>query len=737
MLTGVHPFRKATQAETINAIFNEGPPGIATYSKDTSDILQHTVQRLLVKAPERRYQSIHEVITNLDQLTEDTGRTGLWPVVKAKFYLNLRWVVAVALIVAVAVTALVIWNLQEPLWARHGTVLADFDTGDPAFDQVLKDTLENELDKTGKNGITFAAGPGVRKSMLRPPDSRITPEVARDICERLGKSVQTYFHGTLVPLEDTYQLTLNASWCKGWQNFSRTLSEQRTAASKDEVVEVLRDATYALAERVVYDLKRFEPRPGLPNWRWAPTPSNEALRLLGKGVKAYVRGDNHEAIPFLQKAIEYDSEYTAAHKQLALAYAARGQISLARLHAQRAWENRDRIEGNDEQGAVDDLYCRMVHFNLDEAIKSNRMTVERYGGVYRWLNLANSLLQVGQLEEGLEANLEGLRLSRLPMWGRPLRYPMAANFLVLNQLAEAKAHLEEFISNGYDEAPRHRDLWITALLQNDQEAMRRHARWVEDNPGEDGMLFLQLHEAFYRGQFQVGRQLLDDLILLIHQQKRSELADRVTREQAWVEGIVGNDQLVSEYFSFPIDVEATHLEQIILSAYILALQDKGDQAEDLLQSALELYPEATLLKNLHTPTIRALNAHRKGDIEAALRKLRTTAQYEKAPEADKFKLLSGQILLDSERGGEAVEAFRKILDYPGQITFFFLETPVSSWIEIPVAQVGLARAKAFSGDIEGARAAYEEFFQLWKDADEDIPLLTEAKAEYNKLTTDN
>ena len=240
-----------------------------------------------------------------------------------------------------------------------------------------------------------------------------------------------------------------------------------------------------------------------------------------------------------------------------------------------------------------------------------------------------------------------------------------------------------------------------------------------------------------RGQFRKGRQALDDLVVLIHQQERSELADRLIREQAWVEGIVGNDQLIGKYFTFPVDVETTHLEQIILTAYILALQRKVDQAEDLLQSALGLYPKATLLKNLHIPTVEALNAHWRGDLEAALRKLRITARYEKAPEADKFKLLRGQIYLELENGEEAVKAFRKILDYPGQITYFFRETPVSSWIEIPVAQVGLARAKAISADIEGAREAYEDFFEMWEGADEDIPLFVEAKAEYETLMTDN
>jgi hypothetical protein len=116
-------------------------------------------------------------------------------------------------------------------------------------------------------------------------------------------------------------------------------------------------------------------------------------------------------------------------------------------------------------------------------------------------------------------------------------------------------------------------------------------------------------------------------------------------------------------------------------------------------------------------SIEALSEYRRGNFQAALSKLRTTARYEK--------------------GDEAVEAFRKILDYPGQITYFFRETPVSSWIEIPVAQVGLARAKTISGDIEGAREAYEKFFEMWKDADEDIPLLVEVNAEYKKLTTDN
>jgi tetratricopeptide (TPR) repeat protein len=274
---------------------------------------------------------------------------------------------------------------------------------------------------------------------------------------------------------------------------------------------------------------------------------------------------------------------------------------------------------------------------------------------------------------------------------------------------------------------------LTALLEGDQEAMQRQARWIEEHPGEDGMFILRLHEAFYRGQFQKGRQLLEDLVILIRQQEREELAEALQREQAWVEGIVGNRQLVDHNLSLPVEVESTHLDQVIVCAYTLALMGESQQVEKILEAAIELYPEATLLKNLHAPTIRAMMDHRRGDSEAALRRLRTVARYENAPQADKFKLIRGQILLDLKRGDEAVEAFRKIVDYPGQIAYLFREPPVSSWIEIPLAHVGLARAKAITGDTAGARKAYEAFFELWKDADPDIPLLQDAKAQYTKL----
>ena len=251
------------------------------------------------------------------------------------------------------------------------------------------------------------------------------------------------------------------------------------------------------------------------------------------------------------------------------------------------------------------------------------------------------------------------------------------------------------------------------------------------------MDLFRLHQAFYHGQFRRGRQILDDLVIFLNQEKRDELGDRLLREQAWVEAIVGNRDRSREYLALPVDVNTTHLEQVIGTAYTLTLLGEPEEAESLLKDAVELYPDATLLKNVHTPTIRAMMESQGGELESALRQLRPVARYEKAPQADKYKLIRGQILLELKRGDEAVEAFQKIEDHPGQITYFFRDPPVSSWIEIPVAQVGLARAKAISGDIAGARKAYEKFFEMWKDADEDIPLLVEAKAEYEKLATGN
>jgi predicted Zn-dependent protease len=277
-------------------------------------------------------------------------------------------------------------------------------------------------------------------------------------------------------------------------------------------------------------------------------------------------------------------------------------------------------------------------------------------------------------------------------------------------------------------------LWRIAFLEGDQEAMQQYSRQLEERLHEDGTFFLRLQEALYGGRFQEGRQALDDFTVLIQQQERSELADRLRCEQAWVEAVVGNEDLVSNYLDTPVDVKSIHLDQVIGSAYTLALMGKSQQVEKMLSTAMELYPEATLLKNLHAPTLRAMIEHRRGNSEAAERLLRSARRYEQAPEADKFKLIRGLIRLDLNRGEEAAEAFKKIVDYPEQIVRFYYGFGTgTSWIEIPVAQVGLARAKAKTGDTAGALKAYEAFFEMWKHADPDIPLLQEAKAEYARL----
>ncbi|MGW8181021.1 MAG: tetratricopeptide repeat protein, partial [bacterium] len=392
---------------------------------------------------------------------------------------------------------------------------------------------------------------------------------------------------------------------------------------------------------------------------------------------------------------------------------------------------RDREEGSHEQGAIEVTYYIRVPFDLDEAIKAGQVIVERYPNhFYRWDDLANSYTAAGQLEDALEAKLNGLRARG----SRKYPFAVASAYIELGRLDEAKADLDRQLSEGRKDTGLYHQLWRIAFLEGDQEAMQQYARQIEEDPGEDGMFFLQLQEAFYGGRFQEGRQILDDFTVLIYQQERSELADRLRCEQAWVEGIVGNEDLVSNYLDTPVDVESIHLDQVIGSAYTLALMGKSQQVEKMLSTAMEMYPEATLLQNLHAPTLRAMIEHRRGNSQAAEKHLRSARRYEQSPEADKFKLIRGLILLDLKRCDKAAEAFKKVVDYPGQIVRYSYGFGTgTSWIEIPVAQVGLARAQVMMGDIAGARKAYEDFFEMWKDADPDIPLLQEAKAEYARL----
>jgi tetratricopeptide (TPR) repeat protein len=457
----------------------------------------------------------------------------------------------------------------------------------------------------------------------------------------------------------------------------------------------------------------------------------EALRLYTQGGRAFSQGDTSGGFGLLQEAVEIDPEFAAAHAYLGARYRESGQLKLAQEHTARAYEFRDRLKHTTEVPLIEMDYFESVKFDLESAIQAGRKGQQKQT-TSPWHNmlLAGLLIEAGRPEEGLD-------VARIGFQGSD-HYLLAHNYLILNRLSEAKADLERRF---LEEPEKHKErlyLWIIAFLEGDQELLDREERWIDTKLSDGSVDLVRLHQTFYHGQFRRGRQLLDDLIIFLNQQKRAELGDRLLREQAWVEAIVGNHRRSRDYLALPVDVNDTHLEQVLGSAYTLTLLGEPEQAESLLEDARKLYPDATLLKNLHTPTIGAMIESRRGDPESAHERLRPAALYEKAPQADKYKLISGQILLELKRGDEAVEAFQKIVDNPGQITYFFRrQKPVSSWIELPVAQVGLARAKTISGDVTGARAAYEQFFEMWKDADEDIPLLVEAKAEYNRLTTDN
>ena len=217
MLTGVHPFRKNTQAETVNAIFSETPPAISTYSDDSSDLLQHTVQKMLAKDPDRRYQSIHEVRTNLEQLIEDPTASGIRKIERPGLVLNYRWLAAAGLLAVAMVAAIAIWNIfYTTPELQQSVVLADFDTGNPVMDRTLEDTVRAQFGKSSTVQILPSAWEErMFKWMVQPVDTKMTPQLAKDACEREGGETKAYLYGTLAQIGATYQVTLNAQLCQG------------------------------------------------------------------------------------------------------------------------------------------------------------------------------------------------------------------------------------------------------------------------------------------------------------------------------------------------------------------------------------------------------------------------------------------------------------------------------------------------------------------------------------------
>jgi len=735
MLCGQRAFTKATAADTMSAILNEDPPAISQLITMIPPGLQRVVRRCLEKNREQRFQSASDLAFALEALS-DTGTSAVpeaRPTTRGAL-----WKVAIPPVVIALLLGGMLYrrsSQNKHLTERDTTVLADFvnTTGDAVFDDALKTALTVSLRQSPfLNVLSDNKVVATLRLMARPTTSPLTPDVVREVCQRAGS--KAYIAGSIAPLGNQYVLALQAVNC---QSGDLLAEEQVTAASKEKVLDALGGAASKLREQLGESLATVQTF-DVPLSE-ATTFSLEALKAHSLGVKALGEKGAADALPYFQHAIELDPTFGMGYSALGDDYNSLGEVGRASEYYTKAFELRDHTSER-EKLTITANYYSSVTGELDKAAQAYQGLIERYPRDSRPYNeLANVLTGQGQYEKAADAYHQSLRLD--PNSTAP--YGNLGNAaMAMQHFDEARQMIREAHLRKLDDFILHTQGYALAFLTSDSAGMAEEQKWFAGRPEENDGLSLAADTEAYSGHLgnarELSRRAVDSSIRADSKETGAIWQENAAlREAAFGNLREAKQSAADGYQLFPssqgVEVEAA-------LAYAMA----GDtaRAESLAQDLNKRSPVDSQMQVLWLPAVHAQGALDRKNPTQALDDLHVVApsiEFGQMAFVDNLSCLyatyiHGEAYLAAGQSAAAAAEFQKIVDHSGIVW--------NCWTGA-LARLGLARANALQArnshgaDADAARvrslAAYKEFLTLWKDADPDIPILKEAKAEYGKL----
>jgi tetratricopeptide (TPR) repeat protein len=360
---------------------------------------------------------------------------------------------------------------------------------------------------------------------------------------------------------------------------------------------------------------------------------------------------------------------------------------------------------------------------LDKAIEIQEAYVRNYPRDPRGSgNLATRYSQIGEFEKAVAASREALRLNpNNAIWYANL----AANLIRLNRYAEAGEVLQRALAQKLDSTDIRLQLYNIAFINGDAQALKEQITWASGKPDEQRVMDWQTQSASFAGEWRRSQDFLRRATELALRHEAKDNAASYTVDQAVQAAWLGQFAEGIKLAEAALKIE--HNRNLVVSAAIAyALSGDAARAQPLIQELEQQYPKDTRVNQLWLPEIKAALELRKGNASNAQSALDLLESSKRFEPADTFWLqtLRAMTYLKLNKGAEAAAEYRKILEHRG-------EGPLSMlW---PLTHLGLARAATLQGDTAQARKSYQDFFALWKDADADLPVLIEAKKEYEKL----
>jgi DNA-binding winged helix-turn-helix (wHTH) protein/tetratricopeptide (TPR) repeat protein len=614
-------------------------------------------------------------------------------------------------------------------------ILADFSnsTGEPVFDDALRTALSVSLRQSPF--LNVLSDSQITKTLLlmtRPASTKLTPEVARELCQRAGS--KAYIAGSIGSLGSEYVLGLKAVNC---QTGDTLAEDQVTAASKEEVLDALGRAASKLRAKLGESLATVQEF-DVPLAQ-ATTSSLEALKAYSLGMKVFYEKGAAAALPYNQRAIQLDSNFAMAHQLLGLNYYSLGELGQARAYVTKAFELREHASER-EKLAITAYYYDTVTGQLDQAIQTYLEEIESYpreSGVHA--NLGYVYGEQGQYDKAAEITRQDLSVAP----ERVITYENLANYeLALQHFDQAEQTIHQAQARKLDDVMFHFALYALAFLGTDSGAMAEQRKWFADRPEDEnwGLAFASDTEA-YAGRLRKARELTKAAVDSAVRTDRTENGAMWQAISAQREAAYGYRAQARREAANALRLTPDSRSAEVEAALAFAMAGDTAQAEALAQDLNKRFPLSTQMQSLWLPAIQGQLALDQKNPDSALKFLRAATPLEFGQIGFVLNTsclydvyVRGEAYLAAGQGGAAAAEFQKILDHNGIVW--------NCWTGA-LAHLGIARANALeTKDSQGAdadaarsraRAAYKDFLTLWKDADPDLPILQEAKAEYAKL----
>jgi DNA-binding winged helix-turn-helix (wHTH) protein/tetratricopeptide (TPR) repeat protein len=629
-------------------------------------------------------------------------------------------VVTVGVVMLAAGTAGgLLWRARQAqrLTERDTIVLADFDnrTGDAAFDDALKQALAVELWQSPFLNILSDRKVSETLTLMgRTANEHITMGVGRELCLRTGS--KALLGGTISSLGSHYLVDLNAVACSTGDTLAK---EQGEATGKEDVLKALSRSSASLRAKLGESLPSVQ-KFDVPIE--ATTSSLEALKNYSMGLRILREKGEAASMPFLKRAIELDPNFPAAYATLAFSYWSLDEPSLALEYATKAYHLRDRVSEREK------LRITAIYFQATGEAEKEAQTYELWTANYPRDDvphraLGNNYSDLGQNDKALTEYQEALRLAPDDAFNYA---NLGATDASLNRLDEAKATFDQALARKLDGGFLRVSMYQLAFLRGDSAQMEEQVDWAAGKPGnEDRLLSAQSDTEAYYGRLSRARDFTRRAVDLAVRADSKEAAALWRVFAALREAEVGNTAYARRGVTAGLALP-TGWEVKVWAALTLARTGDVPRARALAVELEKNYPSNTLLKLYWLPTIKAAIELNKGDSFQSLVNLEAAAPYELGQWVANLypAYVRGQAYLLAHDGTAAAAEFQKMLDHRGI---------VKNVVTGSLAHLQIGRAYAMQGDTAKSRTAYRDFLTLWKDADPDIPILKQAKAEYAKL----